>query len=255
VSVAFVVPTYNEAENLPALVTQLLAIEPKLHVVCVDDASPDGTGAIADELAAANERFHVIHRTGPRGYSAASKEGLSWCLGQGFDLVGTIDSDLSHDPACIPALVAAIGSGADLAIGSRYIRGGELIVGWGVVRRAVSRAGGAYARLMIGTGVRDCTSGYRLYRASCLIGLPMSEIHAEGYGFLIELLALLTDSGATVAEVPITYVDRRAGSSKISRSIILEALVLTTGIGLSRLFGSRRKRRVGAAAKRSGQSL
>lgn len=255
-STIFVVPTYQEAENLPVLAAQLLAIEPQLHVLCVDDASPDGTGAIADELAAGCDRFHVIHRTGPRGYSAACREGLEWCLDQGFDLIGTMDSDLSHDPARIPALVAAIDAGADLAIGSRYVEGGALVVDWGPIRRAVSQAGSAYGRTMIGTATHDCTSGFRLYRASTLAAVPFSAIRSEGYSFLIEMLAHLTDAGASVVEVPITYVDRQAGSSKISRSIIAEAFVLTTGIGLSRVFGSRRKKRAARkSAGRTGQSL
>jgi len=251
----FVVPTYQEAENLPILAAQLLDIEPQLHVVCVDDASPDGTGTIADELAASCDRFHVIHRTGPRGYSAACKEGLVWCLEQGFDLIGTMDSDLSHDPARIPALLAAVESGADLAIGSRYIDGGELVVDWGPVRRAVSQSGSAYGRRMVGTPTRDCTSGFRLYRASTLADVPFSAIRSEGYSFLIEMLALLTDVGASVVEVPIAYVDRRAGSSKISRAIIIEAFLLTTGIGFSRVFGARRRQRAQRkAAERAGQT-
>ena len=117
--IVFVVPTYNESENLPVLASKLLAMDPQPHLVVVDDASPDGTGAIADELCASSDRCHVIHRTGPRGYSAACKEGLAWCLANGFDLVGTMDADLSHDPSRIPALIAAIDAGADLAIGSR----------------------------------------------------------------------------------------------------------------------------------------
>lgn len=248
--IAFVVPTYNEAENLPVLAEQLLALSADISMVCVDDASPDGTGDIADALAASHDRFHVIHRTGPRGYSAACKEGLAWCLGRDYELIGTMDSDLSHDPARIPALIAAIDSGADLAIGSRYIEGGKLVVDWGPVRRAVSQAGSAYARIMVGTGVHDCTSGFRLYRASCLAGVPLSEIHSEGYSFLVEMLALLTDACAKITEVPITYIDRRAGASKISRSIIFEAFVLTTGLGFSRLFGSRQRRRAAACAER-----
>jgi len=241
-SVVFVVPTYNESENLPVLASKLLAIEPQLHLVVVDDNSPDGTGSIADELVAGDGRCHVIHRTGPRGYSAACKEGLAWCLENGFDLVGTMDADLSHDPLCIPALIAAVEAGADLAIGSRYVDGGELVVDWGPVRRAVSQAGSAYARLMLNTKTRDCTSGFRLYRAKTLAQVPLSEVRSEGYSFLIEVLAMLTDAGATVVEVPIRYVDRRAGSSKISNSIILEAFVRTTWLGITRIGATRSRR-------------
>jgi dolichol-phosphate mannosyltransferase len=243
VSIVFVVPTYNEAENLEVLAARLLRIEPELHVMCVDDSSPDGTGAIADELAAGNDRFHVIHRTGPRGYSAACKEGLTWSLEHAFGMVGTMDADLSHDPSSIPALVAALDSGADLAIGSRYVDGGGLAVDWGPARRAVSRVGSWYARLMVGTQVHDCTSGFRLYRSTCIGDIPLSEIRSEGYCFLIEVLGMVTDANATVVEVPITYVDRCSGSSKISRTIIMEALVLATWIGLARILGLRRRRR------------
>ena len=131
VRVAVVIPTYNEADNLSTLAAELLALSPEVDMVIVDDASPDGTGELADELATAEPRVHVIHRTGPRGYSAASKEGLAWCLGEGFELVATMDADLSHAPGALPLLVAAVADGADVAIGSRYADGGSLEVDWG----------------------------------------------------------------------------------------------------------------------------
>lgn len=236
-SIAFIVPTYNEAENLRELAERLLALTPEIHVVVVDDGSPDGTGEIADDIAAANGRFRVIHRTGPRGYAASSREGLRWCLSQGFDLIGTIDCDLSHDPAVIPGLAEALDAGADLAIGSRYVPGGSLEVDWGPIRRAVSQAGSRYARAMIGVRTHDCTSGFRLYRAETLASVPFGELRSDGYCFLIELLALLDRQGAAITEVPIVYVDRRAGTSKISRTIVWEALVSTTRLGLTRLLG------------------
>lgn len=237
--IAVAVPTYNEAGNLPRLAERLLALTPEVHIVVVDDASPDGTGDIADDLAAAEPRVHVIHRTGPRGYSAASKEGLAWCLGEGFDLVATMDADLSHEPEVLPLLAAAVADGADLAIGSRYVAGGGLEVDWGPLRRAVSQAGSAYARLMVGTPTRDCTSGFRCYRASTLSRVAFAQIESEGYSFLIELLAALRDLGATTVEIPITYVDRVHGASKISGHIIREALVRTTALGIARLTGAR----------------
>ena len=166
--VAFFIPTYNEAENLPQLVECLLALDPPIDVVVVDDESPDGTGEIADALAERDPRVHVIHRTGPRGYSAASREGLGWCVEQGYEAIGSMDADLSHDPAAIPILLAAIEGGADVAIGSRYVPGGQLVVEWGPIRRAVSRSGSSYARMMLGTPVQDCTSGFRCYRAEML---------------------------------------------------------------------------------------
>ena len=234
---AVMVPTYNEAQNLPRLAERLLALDPPIDVVVVDDGSPDGTGNIANEIAATNEHFHVIHRTGPRGYAAASKEGLRWGLDRGFDVVGTMDADLSHDPEVLPLLIATVGQGGDLAIGSRYISGGSLEVDWGPVRRAVSQAGSLYARVMTGTAVQDCTSGFRCYRASALSDIDFESIDADGYCFLIELLAEFTRREASIVEVPITYVDRCAGASKISRGIIWEALIRTTGLGFRRLFG------------------
>lgn len=243
------VPTYKEADNIEQLASRLLALEPPLDVVIVDDASPDGTGDIADKIALSEPRFHVIHRTGPRGYAAASREGLLWALDQGYDYIGSMDCDLSHDPDTLPVMRAALDRGADTAIGSRYMQGGRVEVDWGPVRRAVSRTGSSYARFMIGTQVRDCTSGYRCYRAEVLARLPIAEIRSEGYCFLIEVLAGLTDAGASIVEVPITYVDRRAGQSKISRKIILEALWRTTILGVARVSGTRRTRGSKASAR------
>jgi len=240
-------PTYNEADNIEQLASLLLALEPALEVVVVDDGSPDGTGDIADKIAATEPRFHVVHRTGKRGYAAASREGLAWCLAQGFECIASMDADLSHDPASLTAMRAAIDAGADVAIGSRYCEGGQSLVDWGPVRRAVSQMGSAYARIMVGTPVRDCTSGYRCYRAEMLTRVPFDRIGSEGYSFLIELLAGLTDAGARIVEVPITYTDRRAGQSKISRAIVLEALWRTTLLGLTGITGIRR-----AAARRAG---
>jgi len=241
VRLAVVIPTYNEAGNLPRLAERLLALTPEVHLLVVDDGSPDGTGDLADDLVASSPRVSVIHRTGKRGYSAASKEGLAWCLREGFELVATMDADLSHDPAVLPLLAAAVANGADVAIGSRYTTGGKLEVDWGPMRRAVSQAGSAYARIMVGTKTRDCTSGFRCYRASLLGRIPIEEIESEGYSFLIELMAALRDLDAIIVELPITYVDRVHGSSKISGHIVREALVRTTALGIARLTGARHR--------------
>lgn len=239
----FMTPTYNEAANLATLAERLLALEPAIEVLCVDDASPDGTGRIADEIAAENPRFRVLHRTGPRGYAHASREGLRWCLEHGYDAVGTIDADLSHDPNDVPRLIHEIERGADLVIGSRYIDGGELVVDWGPLREAVSRAGSRWARLMIGTHVRDCTAGFRCYRAEFLEHLPFGQLTSDGYCFLIEVLAEVTDLGGRVVEIPVRYEDRRAGASKISKRVVTEALLRTTQLGFSRVLGERRRLR------------
>lgn len=231
-----VVPTYNEAENLRVLADRLLSLEPPVDILIVDDASPDGTGDLADSIAADEPRLHILHRSGPRGYAAASREGLRRALDAGYEIICTMDADLSHDPAVVPRLVDAVIAGADLAIGSRYVEGGELVVDWGPVRRAVSVSGSSYARAMTGSGVRDCTSGFRCYRSAALAGIPFETMRSDGYSFLIEVLAALTRAGARVSELPIRYVDRQAGKSKISRRIIIEALVVTTGIGFRRLL-------------------
>jgi dolichol-phosphate mannosyltransferase len=232
-----VVPTYNESENLPALAERLAAVPEPPDVLIVDDASPDGTGELADALAARSSAFHVMHRSGPRGYSAASRDGLRWALDRGYDLVLTMDADLSHDTDVIPGMVAAADAGADLVIGSRYVDGGALEVEWGPMRRAISRAGSAYARTMLGVTVRDCTSGFRCYRREALAGFDVGSVRSDGYCFLIEVLDRARRAGAVVVEVPIRYVDRRAGASKISRGIVFEALARTTALGVARILG------------------
>lgn len=234
-----IIPTYNEVENLAPLAEQLLGLSEAIEVLCVDDNSPDGTGPLADKIAASEPRFHVIHRMTDRGYAPSSKDGLSWGLEHGFEVICTMDGDLSHDPAVLPGMLERVAAGADLVIGSRYTKGGGLQVDWGPVRRAVSEMGSAYARVMIGTPVRDCTSGYRCYRASTLAKVDLSALYSEGYSFLIEILAAIAKTGATIEESPITYVDRLRGESKISRSIIFEALMETTRLGIRRVAGGR----------------
>lgn len=231
---AVIVPTYNEAGNIADLASRLLALEPAIKVVIVDDDSPDGTGEAAERIAEESDRFHVIHRAGPRGYAAASREGMLWALERDYDLVCTMDADLSHDPEVLPRMAARARSGAGVVIGSRYTEGGELDVRWGPLRRALSRCGSAYARWALGSRVRDCTSGFRCYRREALERVDLGSLRSEGYTFLVELLAALLDSGATVAEEPITYVDRHSGRSKISRAIVLEALIRTTALALRR---------------------
>jgi len=235
--VIVVVPTYNEADNLRALAERVLAVTPDIELLIVDDDSPDGTGAIADEIAAEEPRFHIMHRTQNRGYAPSSREGLAWCRDNGYEFTLTMDGDLSHDPARIPAMLEKARSGFGLVVGSRYIDGGAVEADWGPIRRAISQMGSGYARAMIGTQVHDCTSGYRCYSAEALRTLRFEELRAEGYAFLIEVLRQLVAAGIQIAEVPIVYIDRQHGASKISQSIVLEALLETTGIGLRRVFG------------------
>lgn len=235
--ILMVVPTYNEADNVRPLADGLLGLDQVVDVLVVDDNSPDGTGNVGDAIAAENPRFHVLHRTKDRGYAPSSKAGLAWGLEHGYDFICTMDADLSHDPAALPGMLARLDDGADLVIGSRYIDGGGLKVDWGPVRKAVSKVGSSYARLMIGTPVHDCTSGYRAYRANVLRGVDFTALHSEGYAFLIEMLSAFAQAAARVEEYPITYIDRQRGASKISKVIIFEALAETTGLGIRRLFG------------------
>jgi dolichol-phosphate mannosyltransferase len=230
-----VTPTYNEAENLPRLAEALAAIDPKPDVLVVDDASPDGTGEIADGIAERDGSFHVLHRTGPRGYAAASRDGLAWALDRDYDYICTMDADLSHDPARLPEMLARAGAGADLVIGSRYIPEGEVVADWSAMRRAVSKGGSSYARTMLGVDVMDCTSGFRCYDRSALEVLPLGSMRSDGYCFLIEILDMVRRADLRIAEVPITYTDRTHGHSKISRSIVFEALWVTTMLGARRV--------------------
>jgi dolichol-phosphate mannosyltransferase len=240
-SAVVVVPTYNEAENLPVLAARLLALRPELDVLVVDDDSPDGTGRLADGLAATSGRFGVLHRKADRGYASSCRDGIAAAESGGYEYVLTMDADLSHDPDVIPTMLEKAAAGADLVIGSRYVPGGGLVVEWGPIRRAVSRSGSAYARTMIGTPVMDCTSGFRCYRAQALEAAHVEQTTSQGYFFCIEALSRVLDAGCTVAEVPIVYVDRQAGASKISRGIVVEAFAATTGLGLKRVFGRDRR--------------
>lgn len=236
--IAVVVPTYNEIDNLPRLVDAVFSAAPNAEFLIVDDASPDGTGELADKIAAAEPRFHVIHRTANRGYAPSCIEGLSWCRQRELEYVFTMDGDLSHDPGRMPTMLEhARRTNADLVIGSRYVKGGAVEAEWGPVRRAVSEMGSAYARTMIGTATNDCTSGYRCYRRGALDLVQWDRLRSDGYSFLIETLAALVSAGAKIEEVPITYIDRQQGHSKISRRIVIEALGETTLIGVRRLLG------------------
>jgi len=234
--IVVLVPTYNEAANVGPLVERVLAADPRLELLIVDDDSPDGTGALADAIAAENPRVHVLNRTAQRGYARASAEGIQWCLEQGFTTVCTMDGDLSHDPARLPAMLAARDAGADVVIGSRYTEGGGVEAQWGPIRRAVSQGGSRYARAMIGTQVHDCTSGYRCYGPRALAALRLDALRSDGYSFLIEVLSQLSEAGLDVEEVPITYIDRQHGASKISKRIVLEALGQTTLLGVRRFY-------------------
>jgi dolichol-phosphate mannosyltransferase len=218
-----VVPTYNELTNLRALITAVLRAAPAAHVLVVDDASPDGTGALADALANEDERVHVLHRAGKLGLGTAYVEGFRWGLAREYQSFLEMDADFSHDPGELPRLLGGLQKGADLVLGSRGVRGGA-IVGWGVGRRLLSAGGSAYSRLVLGVRVRDLTTGYKAFSRRALQQLDLGSICSNGYAFQIELTYRVLQAGLAVTEVPITFVDRRAGQSKMDSSIFLEAV-------------------------------
>ncbi|HUH07422.1 MAG TPA: polyprenol monophosphomannose synthase [Egibacteraceae bacterium] len=226
--VLVVVPTYNEALSLERVVTGVLNAD--ADVLVVDDGSPDGSGALADRLAAENERVRVLHRPAKAGLGSAYRTGFRWGLAQGFDLLCEMDADLSHDPADVPRLIAAAAQ-ADLVIGSRYVPGGT-VVDWPPHRRALSRVGNRYARLATGLPVTDSTSGFRVFRRAVLEAIDLDTIGSEGYSFQIEMALRAWRLGFRISELPITFVERREGASKISRAIVFEALwrILQWGI-------------------------
>lgn len=217
-----VVPTYNERENLPALLDGLRRHE-NVRVLVVDDQSPDGTGQIADDIArASGGRVRVLHRPPPRGYGRSCVEGLRLAVDEPVDVICQMDADLSHDPADLPAIIAA-SSGADMVIGSRYVAGGR-IVNWPAHRRFLSRFANMYIRLVTRLSARDCTSGYRCWRREALAALPFDRIFSDGYSFLVEMLFRTAQRGYRVAEVPITFVERRQGESKLSLAVLVESV-------------------------------
>jgi dolichol-phosphate mannosyltransferase len=218
-----VVPTYNERENLPVLVAALLA-HPNVSVLVVDDDSPDGTAAVAHELASHNPgRVRLLHRRANRGLGRSYVDGLKVAIAEPVDLICQMDADLSHDPAELPRLLAAAAS-ADVVIGSRYVPGGR-IVNWPVRRRLLSRFANMYVRTVTRLSARDCTSGYRCWRREALVGMPLDRFISDGYSFLIEMLYVAARRGCRVAEVPITFLERRVGESKLSRAVMLESAV------------------------------
>lgn len=218
-----VIPTYNEKDNLGAIVA---AVHRYLDtdVLVVDDGSPDGTGAIADRLAAADARIHVLHRTGKQGLGTAYIAGFRFAIERGFERVCEMDADFSHAPWDLPRLVFASGD-AQLVIGSRYVQGG-CTVGWGWKRRMLSRGANLYTRVVLGSGVRDNTAGFRCFHVAALAKLDLSRINAQGYAFQIEMAFRMVRAGFRVREVPIHFVDRRVGKSKMDGKIAREALLL-----------------------------
>jgi dolichol-phosphate mannosyltransferase len=233
--VLVIIPTYNERDNIPGLLRAVLARD-GYRVMVVDDGSPDGTGAVADGIAREFPgRVDVVHRTGPRGLGRSYVEGLERALAGTADVICQMDADWSHDPQYLPALVEAVAD-HDLAIGSRYLRGVS-VVNWPLRRIILSAFANRYIRAVTQLGPRDCTSGYRCWRREMLAQLPLDRVVSDGYAFLVELLFEAARRGARIAEVPIIFVERRQGVSKMSLGVVLESMITPWRMQLRRLAG------------------
>jgi dolichol-phosphate mannosyltransferase len=242
-STLIVVPTYNERENLPRLAERLLALSPPVEVLVVDDNSPDGTGRIADELAARHAEIHVLHRAEKDGLGRAYVAGFKWALARHYEFIFEMDCDFSHDPAEIPNfLAAAEKENADLVLGSRY-SGGVRVINWPLSRLMLSRAAGLYVRAITGMPFTDPTGGYKCFRRRALQALDLDRVRSNGYSFQIEITHRLWRQGFKIVEVPIVFTDRIEGRSKMSRAIVREALVMVWRLWLQN--GLRRRPRPG----------
>jgi dolichol-phosphate mannosyltransferase len=225
-----VIPTFNEVENLADVVARVRRCVPDVDVLVVDDASPDGTGALADRLAAADRQVRVLHRSAKEGLGAAYAEAFRVALAEGYDLIGEMDADGSHQPEQLPRLLSAVAD-ADLVVGSRWVPGGS-VVNWPWHRRALSRAGNLYTRLLLGIAVRDSTAGFRVFRRQTLERIRLEEVQSLGYAFQVELVYRTLRAGLRVREVPIEFVERVRGDSKMSGSVAGESLRRITRWGL-----------------------
>jgi dolichol-phosphate mannosyltransferase len=229
--VVVIIPTYNERDNLDPIVGRVRSAVPDADVLVVDDNSPDGTGDNADKLALTDDHVHVLHRLEKAGLGAAYLAGFDWALDRGYGAMVEMDADGSHDPAELPALLAAL-EGADLVVGSRWVPGGT-VRNWPKSRELLSRGGNAYARMMLGLSVHDATGGYRAYRADTLRAIDLPGVTSQGYCFQIDLTLRAVRAGKKVVEVPITFTERTVGKSKMSRTIVIEALWKVTEWGIA----------------------
>lgn len=228
------IPTYNERDNLPRIVP--LVLQHEVQVLVIDDGSPDGTGALADELARQFPgRMSVLHRSGKRGFGRSYVDGFRRALEMSFDVVVQMDADLSHDPAYLPAMFEAIGQ-AELVLGSRYVQGIS-VVNWPLNRLILSTMGNRYVRAITGLATKDCTSGFRAWRRSAIQRLPLDRIASDGYSFQVEMLYEAVRAGCSVVEVPIIFTERREGHSKLSRGVVLESLLMPWRLRLRGLSG------------------
>ncbi len=241
-----VLPTYNEAATIEAVLRRTRHALPEAHMLIVDDGSPDGTADLAEKAGVEVGGVQVLRRERRRGLGDAYRAGFAWGLERRFDALVEMDSDLSHDPAALPMLIAALAD-CDLAIGSRYISGGS-VPHWTVHRRLLSWGGNRYAAWALGVPIRDMTSGFRAYRADALRSLDLDRVRADGYGFQIEMAYRTAELGGRILEVPIRFVDREHGTSKMSGAIVVEALVCVTQWGIARAWSALRRRTAGTPA-------
>ncbi|MER6504677.1 polyprenol monophosphomannose synthase [Streptomyces sp. NPDC001455] len=226
-----IIPTYNEAENIKPIVSRVRAAVPEADILVADDNSPDGTGKVADEIAAEDEQVRVLHREGKEGLGAAYLAGFRWGMERGYGVLVEMDADGSHQPEELPRLLTAL-KGADLVLGSRWVPGGR-VVNWPKSREMISRGGSTYSRILLGLRTRDVTGGYRAFRAETLKGIGLDRVASQGYCFQVDLARRAVEAGYHVVEVPITFVDREIGDSKMSRDILVEALWRVTSWGVA----------------------
>ncbi|MGB7983292.1 MAG: polyprenol monophosphomannose synthase [Candidatus Nanopelagicales bacterium] len=249
-----IIPTYNEQENIARITARVRAAVPEAHILVADDNSPDGTGALADELAGADDHIHVLHRLGKEGLAAAYMAGFAWGLERGYEVLVEMDADGSHKPEQLPALLDALRD-ADLVLGSRWVPGGE-VVNWPKSREVLSRGGNLYTRMALDVPLRDATGGYRVFRASTLRTLDLHQVASQGYCFQVDMARRAVAADLRVREVPITFEEREFGTSKMSGSIVREALWRVTVWGAQeradKVRAAVRWRREARAERRSG---
>lgn len=236
-----IIPTYNEAENIERFLTQVRRDAPNTDILVVDDNSPDGTAQIAETVAQQLGSIKVLNRMGKRGYAAASREAMQSALNAGYEIIATIDADFSHDPLVLEQLTAQVANGSTLVIGSRYVAGGK-VTNWSLFRRVLSKVGNLYTAFCLQLKIKDCTSGFRAYSAKSLVQINLSDLTADGYAFLTEMAFVISRNGlGKVTEVPINYVDRAFGDSKMNTKIMRESMVLVTRWGIALRTGIGRK--------------
>ncbi|MEU3333088.1 polyprenol monophosphomannose synthase [Glutamicibacter creatinolyticus] len=227
-----IIPTYNELESLPLTVGRLRKAVPDADVLIADDNSPDGTGELADKMAAEDSQIHVMHRKGKEGLGAAYIAGFRWALERDYDVIVEMDADGSHMPEQLPRLLQASAEGADLVIGSRWVKGGE-VVNWPLSRKIISRGGSFYSRTLLGLPLKDITAGYRAFKRETLEAIDFDAIESRGYGFQVDMTFRVAMLGMRIVEVPVTFVERELGDSKMSGNIVVEAMLNVTRWGLS----------------------